>query len=78
MVANAYAQPAPTDPTITPPIAGPAEYATLLANSIRPFAAGSAARGTREGTSEGAATLYATVPAAPINPKMASSGSVSR
>ncbi len=59
-----------------PPSAGPAEYAALRASSSRPFATAKDSRATSEGTREGAATLYATVPAAPRHPNAASQGSV--
>src|ERR1700744_5898702 len=74
--AQQYAQPAPIQPTSMPPSAGPAEYATLRASSSRPFAAANDSRDTSDGTNDGAATLYATVPVAPRNPSAASQGNV--
>src|SRR3954468_15562333 len=61
MTDNAAAKPkagaAPTQPTRTPPKAGPLANATVRASSMRAFAAGRDFGGTSEGTSEGAATL---------------------
>ncbi|MGX1107040.1 hypothetical protein AB7M47_005423 [Bradyrhizobium elkanii] len=48
---------APTQPTSTPPSAGPLANATVRASSMRAFAAGNCCDVTSEGTSAGAATL---------------------
>src|SRR5438034_775346 len=68
----------PVHPTSAPASAGPPAKATVRASSIRPLAAANAPAGTSAGTSAGAATLYATVPHAPMKPSSASSGSVNR
>src|SRR5438046_2546886 len=68
----------PVHPTSAPASAGPPAKATVRASSIRPLAAANAPAGTSAGTSAGEATLYATVPHAPMKPSSASSGSVNR
>ena len=58
---NAAATPnagaAPTQPTNTPPKAGPLAKAMVRASSIRALAVGNIAGVTSDGTSDGAATL---------------------
>jgi hypothetical protein len=70
--ATANAKLPPIQPTSAPPSAGPAANAIVRVSSIRPLATGSALGLTSAGTSAGAATLNATVPHAPIKPRIAS------
>jgi hypothetical protein len=59
---------APVQAIKAPAKAGPAAKAELRANSNRPLAWAKPSTGTKAGTSEGAATLKATVPTAAKNP----------
>ena len=60
--AKPKAGPAPIQPTSRPPSAGPLAKATVRANSMRALAAGRDDGDTNDGTSDGVATLYITVP----------------
>ena len=59
---------APVQAISAPAKAGPAAKAALRASSKRPLARASPSTGTKAGTSEGAATLKATVPTAAMKP----------
>jgi hypothetical protein len=65
---NTNAAEAPVHAIKAPANAGPAANAELRANSSRPLALAKPSTGTKAGTSEGAATLKATVPTAAMNP----------
>jgi hypothetical protein len=62
---------APVHAIKAPAKAGPAANAALRANSKRPLACAKPSTGTSAGTSEGAATLKATVPTAAMKPMTA-------